>query len=344
MKRRCVLSISAALLLSVGAASAQQDVSTAKALFEKGVADLQSGKLDTACPALDESYRLDPRAGTLFTLAECFAKAGKTASAVARYEDYLNVFARMTPADQGKQHGRDQTARQQHDKLKPHVPVLTLRLPDGAPPGTTVTRDGAALGNAVLGIALPIDPGPHTLVTQAPGGPAASETVTLAEGDRKELTLKVKAAEAGKSSPPPPLSPVGPVQSAGGPTAPITPPDQPEPRGNGQRTAGFVIGGVGVAGLIVGAVTGGLTLAKKSTIADNCNLTTKLCKNGTGQDAVSSAQTTGLVSTIGFIAGGVALAGGAVIILTAPKSSAPRVSATWSAGPGGGSVGLRGAF
>ncbi|MGH7326848.1 MAG: hypothetical protein ACREJX_00730, partial [Polyangiaceae bacterium] len=37
---------------------------------------------------------------------------------------------------------------------------------------------------------------------------------------------------------------------------------------------------------------------------------------------VSSYHTKGLVSTIGFIVGGVGLAGGAVLILTAPKSHA----------------------
>src|SRR5260221_14760041 len=96
-----------ALALSLPAANAlAQDVSTAKAMFDKGVQDMEAGKFDSGCPALQESYRLDPRPGTLFTLAECFAKGGKTASAVARYEDYLNVFSRMTPEEQGKQHGR----------------------------------------------------------------------------------------------------------------------------------------------------------------------------------------------------------------------------------------------
>lgn len=340
MKRRCSLWVSAGLLLWSGAAAAQ-DVSAAKALFEKGVADLQAGKLDAACPAISESYRLDPRPGTLFTMAECFARAGKTASAVARYEDYLNMFARMTPAEQAKQRGRDQAAHEQHDKLKPHVPTLTLRLQDGAPPGTTVIRAGAALGNAALGLALPIDAGTHTLVTQAPGGPPTSETVTVADDDKKELTLRVKA---GDPAPGPAPAPPGALVPPGSAPVALPPPDTREPRGAGQRTAGFIVGGVGVAGLIAGAVTGGLTLSKKSVITANCDLTTKVCKNSTGEDAVGAARTTGLGSTIGFIAGGVALATGAVLVITAPRASvfAPRVSA--SAGPSGASIDFHLAF
>jgi hypothetical protein len=347
MRRLSITAISLGLALSAGTASAQ-DVTTAKALFEKGVADLQAGNFGAACPAIGESYRLDPRPGTLFTLAECFAKAGKTASAVARYEDYLSAFARMTPAEQAKQHGRDQVASEQRDKLKPHVPLLTLRLADGAPTETALVRDGETLGKAVLGLALPLDPGPHTIVAQAPGGPPASQTVTLAPDEKKELTLTVKLAEPG--TPPPPLV-GGPQPTPAGPSAPVAPPPLDTARGSGQRTAGFVVGGVGVAGLVIGAVTGGLTLAKKSAITGNCNLTTKVCNNATGKDAATSAQTTGLVSTIGFVAGGVALAGGVVIIATAPKGGAPKdgalapsLTAAWSVTPGGGSLGLRGAF
>ncbi len=348
-----MLLLSATLVMLSGGVASGQDVSAAKALFEKGIDDLQAGKLDTACPAIAESYRLDPRPGTLFALAECFGKAGKTASAVARYEDYLSTFGRMTPAEQAKQHGRDASAREQHDRLKPHVPLLTLRLADGSPPGTTVSRDGVELGRAVFGIALPVDPGQHTVVTQAPGGPATSEIVMLAADDKKDVTLKVKGAEPGAATGPGMVSPAPPPGGGGaGAASPPVVPDQPEPRGNGQRTAGFVVGGVGAVGLVVGAITGGLTLAKKSTISSNCNLVTKVCQNSTGQDAVSAAQTTGLVSTVAFIGGGVLLAGGVVVIVTAPKAGATpkvgaapaRLAATWSAGPGGGSLGLRGGF
>jgi hypothetical protein len=67
-------------------ASAQPEAS-AEALFDRGLRDMQSGNYDKGCPALAESHRLDPRLGTLFTLAECEAQWGKTGSAVAHYRD-----------------------------------------------------------------------------------------------------------------------------------------------------------------------------------------------------------------------------------------------------------------
>ena len=88
-----------------------QDVATAEALFNKGMSEMNAGRYPTACPAIEESYRLDPRPGTLFTLAECAAKAGRVATAVSRYEDYLQLFARLAPKDQAKQMGREKSLR-----------------------------------------------------------------------------------------------------------------------------------------------------------------------------------------------------------------------------------------
>src|SRR6266567_1808983 len=114
----------ASLFVAEGAAA--QDVATAEALFNRGIADMDAGKFDTACPAIGESYRLDPRPGTLFTVAECFAKAGKIASAVARYQDYIELFARLPPDQQAKQNGRDKVAAEKKAALTPQVPTLTI--------------------------------------------------------------------------------------------------------------------------------------------------------------------------------------------------------------------------
>ncbi len=296
-----------------------QDVATAEALFNKGVADMGAGKFDTGCPAIGESYRLDPRPGTLFTLAECWAKAGKTASAVARYQDYLELFARLPHDQQQKQHGRDKTAAAQKAALTPEVPTITITLSPDSAPGTVVKRDDVVLGGPSLGLPLPLDPGDHVITAQPPNGPLVTEKVTVAKGEKKTIVLTAKAGEGGEA---------GGAVAAG----PAAPPARRASGGSSQRTAGFVVGGVGAAGIVLGAITGALTLSKKSTITgpDHCNLDTKSCPTAAGKSDISSAQTTGLISTIGFIAGGVGLAGGAVLILTSPKKSetgalAPRV-------------------
>jgi hypothetical protein len=51
-----------------------------------------------------------------------------------------------------------------------------------------------------------------------------------------------------------------------------------------------------------------------------------------------------LISTIGFIAGGVGVAGGAVLFLTAPKKTDAAVGLTVDGGPGGARLGAFGRF
>jgi hypothetical protein len=109
----------------------------------------------------------------------------------------------------------------------------------------------------------------------------------------------------------------------------------------------YIVGGVGLAGLAVGTVTGILTLGKKSTIDSECP--DRAC-SPSGKSAVDSAQTTGLISTIGFGVGLVGLAGGAVLFLTARSPSQPSTTkgGRWApmltGGANGGLAGVQGTF
>jgi hypothetical protein len=310
-----------------------QDLAAAEALFNKGLAEMEAKKFDTACPALAESHRIDPRAGTLFTLAECENKAGKIATAVARYEDYLRAFGRLTADQQSKQKGREKIAAEQKAALSPHVPQLTLVLPQAAPSGTVVKRGEAVLGAPSLGIALPVDPGEHVVTTQAPGGPVHEQRFTISLDEKKTVELEVEVGAAAPAA-------AAPSDAVG---VNVDSRDTSDP-GQGRRTIAFVVGGVGVAGVVVGAIMGGLTLGKKSTIDDHCD--GPRC-DAEGKDAADSAQTTGLVSTIGFGVGIAGLAAGTVLLLTAPKkqeASARGWTPTIALGPRGAGAGVQGAW
>jgi len=309
--------ISCAVLVSCAAAvegsAAAQDVANAQKMFQKGVADMEAGRYDTGCPELAESLQLDPHAGTRFTLAECYAKAGKTASAVARYQEYLNLFPSLPPDQQANQDDRPQVCQSQIARLTPQVPLLTLRLPAGAPSTIAVKRDGVAIGTPSLGVPLQVDPGSHVITTETPDGASFTQTVTIAPAERKDVVLALPGT-SGRA-------------------------------GSAQLIAGFVIGGAGAVGLIVGAVTGGITLEKKSHIQTECNLDAKMCTTDSGLSDVQSAKTMGLASTYSLIAGGILLAGGVVIAVTAPHSSSSgNVRVGLSGGLGAGKLTLSGDF
>jgi hypothetical protein len=338
--------------LALASSALAQDIAAAESLFNRGRADMAAGRYEAGCKAIAESQRLDPRPGTLFTLAVCEAKWGRIATAAARYSDYLSLYERLPPAEKARQTERAQQAKAQREALAPQVPELTLVLPPRAPTGTVVQRDGAVMADAALGVALPVDPGEHVLTTQAPGGPVWEQRITLSKKEKKHLTLEVKPAPEPESQP---------VNAETQPVKPVNP-EAPPPKGaegsggGGQRVAAYVVGGIGIAGLALGGVMGGLALAKKGTVTDHCGkgigAKSEVACDPTGLDAVSSGRTLSLVSTIGFAAGGGAVAIAAVLLLTAPSQAKPVEGSRrrWitagmlQAGPEGAVVGVRGGW
>src|SRR6185436_17789381 len=90
VRRLCVAALLVAETVTV---SARAD--DAQALFDRGLKDMLAGRYSTGCSLIAESEKLDPRPGTLFTLAECYAKAGKLATALAHYGDFLAMHAAL---------------------------------------------------------------------------------------------------------------------------------------------------------------------------------------------------------------------------------------------------------
>jgi hypothetical protein len=117
-------------------------------------------------------------------------------------------------------------------------------------------------------------------------------------------------------------------------TAPV--PDEPR-SGSTQRTVGLVIGGVGVAGLVVGVAT---AVAAKSQ--DDSAITTCSGVGACAPPAISkieSARGLADASTISFVAGAAALGTGAILFFTAPTSK-PGVGASVGLGPAAEGTGL----
>ena len=324
--KTCVLLVLAAVLggmATPGVARAQGG--TAQAQFDFGLGEMEGGRYASGCPALAESYRLDPRPGVLFTLAECENKWGKIASALTHYEAYIDVFARMRDDEKAHQRGRDKVALAQRDGLRGQVPELSIALPPSAPPGTTVSRDGLPLGGPSLGVAVTVDPGEHVVVARTPDGASHETRVTVARAEHRTLVVDLTA---------PPRPP--PSTRSSSPTPATAPPPASS---SSTRTWALVAGGVGLAGLAVGAIGGAMVLGDKSTIDASCN-PDRTC-NPAGLSAASRASTLGVMSDVGFAVGGVGLATSVLLYLVSPSRVVQPVAA---AEPHGAFVGLRAAW
>jgi hypothetical protein len=105
--------------------------------------------------------------------------------------------------------------------------------------------------------------------------------------------------------------------------------------------AGLVVGGVGVAGLVVGGVFG---ILAKSTYDKATSLTEcPMVPNGCAVDGFNDGKTAhsqATVSTVAFIAGGALLATGGVLVFTAPRG----VTVSPTVGLQSAGVGVNGSF
>ncbi len=101
-----------------------------------------------------------------------------------------------------------------------------------------------------------------------------------------------------------------------------------------KRMLGYVIGGVGVAGIGTALVLGGIALGKKSTVQDHCDRKGRTCDSPAGIDAASTGATLSTASTVTFVIGLAATSVGAYLILT--SRGAPKTALAATPAPGGG--------
>ena len=300
------------------AAAPKSDAAAAQALFYEARQLMKDNKFGLACPKLEESLRLDYGIGTEFNLADCNEKVGKVATA---WSGYLSVAA---AAHSSKQLDREKVARERAKALEPRLPKLTVEVPAGtAPPSLEVKRDGVIVGQAAWNTAVPTDPGPHRVVASAPGKLSWEGTVTTIEGKPAKITVpKLQDAPVAVAPVPAPVAVTPAPRPAQEATSTTTLTSFPEPvvegRGQGQRTAGWIVAGLGIASLGVGAGFGINSLAQRSQANDHCD-SRNLC-DAQGLKDRRSAITSGNVSTITSIAGAGALIGGLVLVLTAPHN------------------------
>ncbi len=340
------VALGAAFLVLVGAAAAhaQEAETVAQGLFSEGRRLMKEGKYSEACPKLAESYRLDPAGGTSLNLALCYESDGKIASSWTTFKEALGLARKDKNAE------REAFIQDKIKALEPRVPKLAIKVSAGANvPGIHVVRDTTAIGSAAWGLPLPVDAGEHTVAADAPGYDHWETKVVISgEGTTKELEVPELTKTPGVVTPPPPVVPP--------PTVVVPTPqpngDQPSD-GSGRRIAGFVVGGVGVASIIVGAVFGGQALSKKSASDKLCGGDAKAetCPpgvDGSGNDAASLNDTAKLDAKLAnaFIFGGIGLAAvGTILVVTAPRAPKPASAFVAPAlGPNGGGLVLRASF
>jgi len=170
--------------------------------------------------------------------------------------------------------------------------VISAKDPSGADLiDVRVTIDGGRAIEKLDGAPLMLDPGAHVFRFET--AKARAEARILVREGEKDRPIRVTIGEQIAT----------PGATRKNPTF---------------RVAGASIAGVGLAGVILGAVFGGLASSSWSRSQNECASPTSCTNHAQALSDHDDAVTFATVSTIGFIAGGVAIAAGATIFFLAP--------------------------
>ncbi len=291
-------------LLATSFAHAQPgDAAKAEALFRAARALMKSGEFALACPKLEQSYRLDPAAGTAVNLGDCFEKLGRLADALRAQRNALQLLRATDP--------RVAPVKRQLAALDKRVPRLTINLDPHTPKHAIVTLNGSAIPRQRIGQPTPLNPGVYMIAVEAEGRAPHSTKIELAERQSRKIVVGVGP---NLQLPKKEHRPAGAVDRPG---SSANAHDESSD-GVTQRAIGFAVGGAG----LVGAGIGLFAWHRAGQHADRAEATcpTSPCDAKAIYDSQRADEESNRArANVAFLVGGFALAGGAALVLTAPS-------------------------
>lgn len=345
----------AVVALGVSPAWAQSDDARAgaRAAASQGVQAFEQGRWAEAADLMTRAESLVHAPPHLLYIGRSEEKLGHLVKA---HEAYVKIVREnLGPDAPAAFHKAQQEAQPLLEAIKPRLPYLTIRLVNAESHPVEVLMDGKPVPSALVGISHPADPGEHTL--QAVLGSAKGEpvTVSLGEGERKEVEVVApepipgevltEDAENGTAS-----------ARAGAPGQQRQPETDSGTAGKGGMHP-LTIGGiaavsVGAVGLGIGTVFGLQSMGAQSDIDALCGASdvvecpdvntdeekTRVRELESDRDSASST------SVIGFVTGGIFVAGGVTMLILGALQDSPASSAHLTPYIGLGSAGVVGRF
>lgn len=346
--RRCLRLAAMGLCAALTAAEASaQTISEADRaarvdLLARAQAAHRAGQLDDALRLVGQAERIGVTAGTSLLTARIHATAGHPAAALASVERCVREVDLDGQTTAANRQALRTACEGLRAEVAPRVAHLTVRVPSDAPVGLVVRVNEEIVRPANYGAPRTVDPGTQRVVATVPGRPPWERMESVSAGASATVEVVVPAAPAaaapprveGPLTPPPPPPVVVPV----GPAV-----DAPAPSGSAQRTLGVVSGALGV-GLLATGVVGGLMFGDTESEYTTDRCASQASPSMTCRDQYSTLETLNTVQWIGYVGGGLLVATGAILLLTAPSraSAAPRVSVGLT--PGGATLGYAGSF
>jgi serine/threonine-protein kinase len=290
----------------LAAPSSAQDAQSqaAEALYRQAKSLMAQEKYAEACEKFSASQSLEPGLGTLLYLGDCYERAGRFASALSTFHEARD-FARSREETE-----REHLASVRAAALEPRVPKLELRLgSEELPDDLQITLNGTPVEQDDLNRPMPHDAGTYELHFSAPGYQTFTTSVELRNGENRSAVVKV-----------PRLLELGASATAAGPRS-RSPRDGSSGRGDTQRVIGWVVGATGLALGLGAGVFSVLAASRNADSKSNCDRQDPNRCSARGVSAREDAKDLAMAATFAGVAGGIGMAGGLVLHLTAPSTN-----------------------
>ena len=294
-------------------------VQEARSHFTRGVDLFRDGDFHAAKAEFDRAYGLVPNYKLLYNIGQACAEGRDYPCALKSFDGYLT---------QGKGHipePRRKSVQADVDRFRQLVATVTVHV---STDGAEVSVDDVPVGTSPLDAPVVVSAGQRKF-TATFHDLSTTRVTEVAGGDTVVVEMEIHEAPP----PPPPAPPPAPPAEQQPPAPPpiVSIPVPPPPR---NMTPFWIAAGTTVALGSAAAVTGFLTLNKRSDLESSFNQFP--LDVSASNDLRSQVSTLGLVTDV---LAGAAVAGGAVAVVMF-LSQPDRPSSAWSPAVGPGGVGV----
>ncbi len=266
-------------------------IKKAREQFGQALALQTGGDWAGALALLKEVATVKPTPQVRFNIALCEERLGRLVAALGDYE----LAASDAQAEKADQVRQEVDARL--ESLRARVPRVVVSRGEGAD-AATISLDGVSLGDSVLNAPLPVEPGPHVVEATGAGYQPFKQSFRVAE--QQNFTVQVK------------LEPNPVIPELVAPVAPQAAPQH-------MRTAGYIVGGAGIASLIA---SGAMFYLRHNAISDldkQCGVDRMSCPDS-ARNTVDRGKLYTTLGDVTLAVGAVGLGVGAILVVVGSHS------------------------
>jgi len=304
-------------------AQSSKEEKQARALQVEGLHLMEKGNNREALEKFEEAYKLVQSPRVLFNRAKAHHALGDDVEALVDFERFLDE-APFAPKE-----SRDE-ARHVIEELQPRVAYLEIQSDES---DVDITVDGRAIGSTPIAKPIVVARGTHVVKGTKSGMNDDVHSESVIPGQKLRVVVKLTPIAKPAELPPVAVAPP-PTEPPATEPAPPAAPQEPAPASPAERpwqyTGGWIALGAGV--LLVGGGVAAQLWSQSNVSAFNaetkapnpsgkCNKMLSMDGGGDCQSLADSAQTHQTFAIVGYVAGGVALAGSLVLFLSGSSSS-----------------------